>query len=384
MRKIEETPNPRYRGIGVRRSCNNSTLDVYYPLIWKVREDSLLEDLLKEFFSDEEPTNQVNSLSSEVLLKVLMVMEDHTELLEEEHLLVIKELITIVQEQSNPTSLNEYHKIDLISVKLFDLDVEPHGIEDIYFRLHLISSRRELPHSINLNGVFGILPNLVWTTRGPIFPNDFSRLCLQSLWGNSDTWIVTHVDKFPYMLNYVVPKGVRVADACRVRLGAYLGEGTTVMPVGYVNFNAGTRGTAMVEGRISAGVLVGEDSDVGGGASIMGTLSGGNKHIIEIGPKCLIGANAGTGISLGFGCTIAAGTYVTAASKVYLYDKDRKPVNLQGEPVVQGGNVCKAAELSGRDHLLFYQDTSDGKLVCRPNEKTISLNTELHTNSKNP
>ena len=189
---------------------------------------------------------------------------------------------------------------------------------------------------------------------------------------------VYSVDKFPCLTDYVALNDVRIADASRVRLGAYLGPGTTVMHEGSVNFNGGTLGEAMVEGRIAQGVIVGDKSDIGGGASIMGTLSGGNKTVISIGSKCLLGANAGTGISLGFGCTIAAGLYVYAGMKVSLYDKADQPIDLEGQVVTEGDNVVKAGSLSGRDQLLFLQDSRTGKVLVKPNLKTIELNASLH------
>ena len=191
---------------------------------------------------------------------------------------------------------------------------------------------------------------------------------------------VSHVDKFPYMVNYHVPSGVRIADSSRVRLGAYLGEGTTVMPAGFVNFNAGTLGNAMVEGRISAGVIVGKDSDIGGGASIMGTLSGGNDVVISIGKQCLLGANSGTGISLGDGCTIAAGVYVYAGKKVTLLNDSNEAIDIDGNAVPSGKNIVKAMALSGRDYLLFIEDSITGELICKPNSSVIQLNEALHKN----
>ena len=193
--------------------------------------------------------------------------------------------------------------------------------------------------------------------------------------------MVSHVDKFPYMVNYHIPKGVRIADASRVRLGAYLGEGTTIMPAGFVNFNAGTLGNAMIEGRVSAGVVIGEDSDIGGGASIMGTLSGGNNHVISVGKQCLLGANSGIGISLGDGCTVAAGVYVYAGKKVALFNAKNEPVNTDGQRVESGQNIVKASTLSGSSYRLFIEDSQTGVLICKPNSKIIQLNDALHANA---
>lgn len=252
--------------------------------------------------------------------------------------------------------------------------------EEGYFKLQLISQRLVQPHGVNLAGVFGKLENVAWSNYGPIRLQDVDALRLEKL-GTGVPLSITHVDKFPYMVNYNIPSGIRIADAGRARLGAYLGEGTTIMPAGYVNFNAGTEGNAMVEGRVSGGVFVSKDSDVGGGASIMGTLSGGNDHVITVGSKCLLGANSGTGISLGFGCTIQAGVYITAGMKVSLQDKNNSPVDINGNSVEAGQNIVKAMELSGKDYLLFIQDSQTGQVICKPNTKIIALNEELHANN---
>jgi 2,3,4,5-tetrahydropyridine-2-carboxylate N-succinyltransferase len=235
---------------------------------------------------------------------------------------------------------------------------------DVYLRLHLLSHRKIRPHQANLTGVFGLLPNVAWTSAGPCAPERVDALrAAQRKAGQHLT--VYGLDKFPRMIDYVVPSGVRIADADRVRLGAHLAPGTTVMHEGFVNYNAGTLGASMVEGRISAGVVVGDGSDVGGGASIMGTLSGGGKEVIRIGERCLIGANGGCGISLGDDCVIEAGTYVTAGSKVRLPD----------------GTVVKARDLSGQSGLLFLRDSQTGALEVRPRAgRTFELNEALHSN----
>ena len=235
------------------------------------------------------------------------------------------------------------------------------------------------PHGQNLDGIFGVLANIAWTNIGPILPEDLAAVQAK-YFSRSHTVVVTHVDKFPYMVQYHVPSGVRIADAARVRLGAYLGEGTTIMPAGFVNFNAGTLGNAMIEGRISAGVVVAEGSDVGGGASIMGTLSGGNNHVISVGKECLLGANSGIGISLGDGCTVAAGVYVYAGKKVSLFDESNQAVDINGNPVESGKNIVKASDLSGSTFRLFIEDSQTGELICKPNTKVIQLNEALHQN----
>jgi 2,3,4,5-tetrahydropyridine-2-carboxylate N-succinyltransferase len=246
-----------------------------------------------------------------------------------------------------------------------DLDDPPVDTHDVYLRLHLLSHRQVVPHGLNLDGVFGLLQNVVWTTEGPCdvssFPAAQRAARLAGL-----TLGVHGVDKFPRMCDYVVPAGVRIADASRVRLGAHLAEGTTVMHEGFVNFNAGTLGPCMVEGRISAGVVVGANTDLGGGASIMGTLSGGGKEVISIGEGCLIGANGGVGISLGDGCIVEAGLYLTAGTRV----------------TTPEGTVVKASQLSGGSGLLFRRNSTTGAVEVLPREGTWSegLNDALHAN----
>ncbi|MHA7191729.1 2,3,4,5-tetrahydropyridine-2,6-dicarboxylate N-succinyltransferase [Arthrobacter sp. MDT2-16] len=244
-----------------------------------------------------------------------------------------------------------------------DLDAAPAGTEDAYLRLHLLSHRLVQPNSINLDGIFGLLPNVVWTNHGPAPVQDFEtvRAALRA----RGPVAVHGVDKFPRMVDYVVPAGVRIADADRVRLGAHLADGTTVMHEGFVNFNAGTLGHSMVEGRISAGVVVGDGSDVGGGASIMGTLSGGGKERITIGERCLLGAESGVGISLGDDCVVEAGLYLTAGTKVTLQD----------------GTVVKASALSGESGILFLRNSTTGAVEARPRTGDgIALNPALHAN----
>ena len=252
---------------------------------------------------------------------------------------------------------------EIVSLEI-DLSVPPKDAKDAYLRLHLLSHRLVKPHGQSLDGIFGLLTNVVWTSAGPCAVEGFesTRARLKAHLGHVT---VLSVDKFPRMVDYVIPTGVRIADADRVRLGAYLSTGTTVMHEGFINFNAGTLGTSMVEGRISAGVVVGDGTDVGGGASIMGTLSGGGKEVISIGQKCLLGANSGLGISLGDNCVIEAGTYITAASKVTLPD----------------GEVVKAATLSGAQHLLFRRNSLTGGLEVVMRTGTWGgLNSVLHSN----
>ncbi len=244
-----------------------------------------------------------------------------------------------------------------------DLAVKPVDAHDAYLRLHLLSHRLVKPHGQNLEGIFGLLSNVVWSDHGPFDPETFERTRLKA--AAEGVKIQVHsVDKFPRMVDYVLPTGVRIADADRVRLGAHLAEGTTVMHEGFCNFNAGTLGKSMVEGRISSGVVVGVGSDIGGGASIMGTLSGGGKQVISIGENSLLGANAGLGISLGNGCSVEAGLYITAGSKVRLPD----------------GTVIKASDLSGQDDLLFRRNSQTGALEVIPKKNQVILNAALHAN----
>jgi 2,3,4,5-tetrahydropyridine-2,6-dicarboxylate N-succinyltransferase len=252
-----------------------------------------------------------------------------------------------------------------------DLQAAPADAQDAWLRLHLLSHRLVRPHTVSLEGVFGVLANVVWTDAGPCAVEGFesTRLRLTRARGHVT---VLGVDKFPRMTDYVLPSGVRVADADRVRLGAHLAEGTTVMHEGFVNYNAGTLGASMVEGRISAGVVVGEGSDVGGGASIMGTLSGGGKAVISVGRRCLIGANAGIGISLGDDCVVEAGCYVTAGTKVTLLEAGSP----SGRP-----SVVKAAELSGASNVLFRRNSTTGAVEAVPwGGSGIELNSALHAN----
>ena len=245
-----------------------------------------------------------------------------------------------------------------------DLTAPPKDTVDTYLRLHLLSHRLIKPHGANLDGIFGLLPNVVWTNYGPCEVEGFEAVRAKLIEKFGSVTIIS-VDKFPRMVDYVIPSGVRIADADRVRLGAHLAEGTTVMHEGFVNFNAGTLGKSMVEGRISAGVIVGDGSDVGGGASIMGTLSGGGKETISIGTGCLLGANSGLGISLGDNCVIEAGAYITAAAKIKLPD----------------GEIVKGAELSGANNLLFRRNSLTGGLEALPKTGTWGgLNSVLHAN----
>jgi len=260
---------------------------------------------------------------------------------------------------------DQIRNLSKIAVELsIDLAEKPKDATDVFLRLHLISHRLVKPHGLNLDGVFALLSNVVWTSAGACEVEGFDKVRrgLQNKYGNLTVY---SVDKFPRMIDYVIPEGVRIADGDRVRLGAYLSSGTTVMHEGFVNFNAGTLGKSMVEGRISAGVIVGDGSDIGGGASIMGTLSGGGKEVISIGQRTLLGANSGIGISLGDDCVVEAGVYITAGSKITLPDN----------------KIVKAKELSGANNLLFRRNSQSGALEALPKTGSWSgLNSILHKN----
>ncbi len=249
-----------------------------------------------------------------------------------------------------------FHKIDK--------DLPVLNICDAYLKLYLLSLKVSKPNSINLENIFGSLANVVWTNLGPVDVKDLNLFRSK----NGEVF-VRSVDKFPCLTDYIIPEGVRIADSSRVRLGAYLSEGTTVMHEGFVNFNAGTLGSAMIEGRISAGVVIGKNSDLGGGCSTMGTLSGGNEIKISVGEDCLLGANSGLGIPLGNRCIVEAGLYLTGGSKVEI-------LNLKNEII----ETVKASALSGKDDLLFIRNSLTGAIQCKPNGKSVVLNETLHKN----
>ena len=348
---------PQAFGLGIAtRTAGGRTLDTYYPfpnLDENVGFSAVMSDLL-----GVEPSG-THDLSAEVLdtaidltAPVLAAGGSHPN----------AELLRTMRDVVGPSTTGTVR----VPVMTFigAISEPPVDTSDVYLRLHLLSHRRVRPHGLSLEGQFGLLPNVVWTNFGPVDPDGFEAVRVR-LRAAGETLTVYSLDKFPRMVDYVIPSGVRVADADRVRLGAHLGEGTTVMHEGFVNFNAGTLGNAMVEGRISAGVVVGEDSDVGGGASIMGTLSGGGSEVISVGSRCLIGANAGIGISLGDRCTVEAGLYVTAGTRVSLAD----------------GTVVKASELSGRDGLLFRRNSQTGTVeVLTSDVDWGGLNSALHAN----
>jgi len=250
-----------------------------------------------------------------------------------------------------------------------ETDSAPSSVAEGFLKLQLISHRLIKPHGCSLEGLFGLLHNIAWTNEGPIDLPELAERRMEARLGGR-VLEVNCVDKFPKMADYIVPEGVRIADTARVRLGAHIGKGTTVMHEGFVNFNAGTHSVSMVEGRITAGVMVGEGSDVGGGSSIMGTLSGGGKVVVSLGKNCLLGANAGVGIPLGDNCTVEAGLYITAGTKVTMLDEKKQPVK-----------TVKARELAGQSNLLFWRNAETGRVECLTNKSAIELNEALHANN---
>ena len=270
------------------------------------------------------------------------------------------------EEFNNSFSNLETNKI--IALCRISEDKPINSIEEAYLKLHLISYKFFLPNSLNLENLFDNLENVAWTNQGPIEVEGIEKEILLAKRTNQSLEIKS-VDKFPPLTDYIIPPGVRIADASRVRLGAYLSEGTTVMHEGFVNFNAGTLGAAMIEGRISSGVLVGKNSDLGGGCSTMGTLSGGNNIKISIGKNCLLGANSGLGIPIGDNCIIEAGLYITGGSKVTRFSKNNEPES-----------IVKASQLAGEDNLLFIRNSQSGAIEARINPKSIALNETLHKN----
>jgi 2,3,4,5-tetrahydropyridine-2-carboxylate N-succinyltransferase len=375
VNSIEQKQNyqkPQAFALGMMRTKNDKVLDVYFPQInWNTAfgTAAIFADTLNiEFGANKEYKISIEQLND--VYQKFIAFHDEIDL--HPNIKVIKNFI------DNYSHKHPYFDVELVVYFTFNHQLDVQNAIEGYFKLQAISQRCIFPHGTNLTGIFGKLNNIAWTNKGPVLPEDLSTEIARYFC--SEPLVVSHVDKFPYLVNYHVPTGVRIASGSQVRLGAYLGEGTTVMPAGYINFNAGTKGNAMVEGRVSGGVVVDENSDVGGGASIMGTLSGGNKNVISIGKKCLLGANSGTGISLGDGCTIAAGVYVTAGAKISLYNAKNQAINLKGELVAEGENIVKAMELNGGNNLLFISDSLTGRILCKPNNKEIELNAALHAN----
>ena len=339
-------------GFGIASKNNNGDwLETYYPFPMINPSEALLTDL-RSITLSAEGQNATVELFSKDLNDLIDKLDKHPET--KSWLYQGMEWMSSVQP---------------IVLVISELQRPPETVPEIYLHLHLLSHRMVKPHGLCLEGIFGKLPNVAWTNLGPIDVTELKGRVAEAR-GQGKFIAVKSVDKFPQMTDYVVPAGVRIGDASRIRLGAYLGEGTTVMHEGFVNFNAGTLGTGMIEGRISAGVVVGAGTDIGGGASTMGTLSGGNAVIISLGENCLVGANAGVGIPLGDRCTVEAGLYVTGGSKVSVLDDQGKEVK-----------KAKAGELAGMNDLLFRRNSISGAIECLTNKKAIALNEELHSNN---
>ena len=332
-------------GIGTR-SAAGQWLEVYYHAPLLNAPENLIQAIAKEVGYDG--GNRTIELA-ESQLKALEVAF----------------LSVDAEDQAELTEILEGTPQPLV-LCILENDAQPETTAEVYLKLSLLSHRLAKPHSLNLTGMFGLLPNIAWTSEGAIAVNELSKRQLSAR-AQGRMLEVYSVDKFPKMANYAVPEGIRIGDASRIRLGAYVGEGTTVMHEGFINFNAGTLGVSMIEGRISAGVVVGNGSDLGGGCSTMGTLSGGNNVVISVGENCLIGANAGLGLPLGDRCTIEAGLYVTGSSKVTLLDENNQAVS-----------VVKAAELAGKSDLLFRRNSQTGQIEVKTNQSAIELNAELH------
>lgn len=332
-------------GIGVgTKNARGEWLEVYYPAPL-VNLDPKMSRVMRSVFSD---LGSDIEPSPEQLASLVSALESNN----------FKELAGVIK------TLQTTDKC--IVAVLQDKNLSPKTVPQGYLKLHLLSHRLVKPHQTDISGIFGVLKNIAWTSFGAIDIEELPERMLESRLSGTPL-IIDCVDKFPKMVDYVVPKGIRIADTSRVRLGAYVGEGTTVMHEGFINFNAGTEGPNMVEGRISAGVFCGSGSDVGGGASIMGTLSGGGTEVISLGRQCLLGANSGSGISLGDRCTIEAGLYVTGGTIITVLDDNKNDVR-----------KAKARELSGQSDLLFRRNSVTGAVECLTNLSAIELNSELH------
>ena len=340
-------------GLGVgHQNSDDQWLDAYYPKAL-CRPDPAVVQIIAEVFGWD-GTNLTRQITANDL-------DDFLEALEESDDGDAEGLLRAL----TPLAGSEQPLVICVLAS----DEKPSSVPEVYLKLSMISMRKIQPHGTNIDGMFGLLPNVAWTSQGPIDVKELAHAQTRAR-AYGEVLTVHSVDKFPRMADYVVPQGVRIGDASRVRLGAHLGEGTTVMHEGFINFNAGTLGVSMVEGRISAGVVVGDGSDLGGGCSTMGTLSGGGNIVISIGEQCLLGANAGLGIPLGDGCTIESGLYLTSGSKVKLQDKDGQSVG-----------VVKARDLASKDDLLVRRNSVTGEIECLANKSAVALNDELHSNN---
>lgn len=335
-------------GIGTK-NLKGEWLEVFYPKPLLNPDAQLLEKITG--LIDYQGGNDFIELDS----KTCHALEDLFVHMDEQELAAI---MLSLEESSQPRVIT-----------LLETDEAPTSTPEAYLKLQLLSHRLVKPHEVKLDGIFPLLPNVAWTSEGAI---DLEELPARQLKARAEGRVlsVNSVDKFPKMTDYVVPTGVRIAHTARVRLGAYVGEGTTIMHEGFINFNAGTEGKSMIEGRISAGVMVGEGSDLGGGCSTMGTLSGGGNIVISVGKNSLIGANGGLGIPLGDRCIIESGLYITAGSKVQVLDEQRKVVD-----------SVKASELAGKSDLLFRRNSMTGAIECLTNKSAIELNEELHAHN---
>ncbi len=340
-------------GVGTK-NARGEWLEVFFPMPKLELEISLVQNIGKEISWNQK--NQTVDISAGQFKKIRSLLDGGQAVIKKKEALI--SILRHLENSLQPT-------VVVFTVR----ENEAQTVPEVYHKLQLISHRFYKPHQLNLTGIFGKLPNVAWTNQGAIDLQELPQRQLEAK-TKGEQLIVNSVDKFPKMADYVVPSGIRIAATSRVRLGAYLGEGTTVMHEGFVNFNAGTIGPNMVEGRISSGVVVESGTDLGGGCSTMGTLSGGNQTVISVGKDCLIGANAGLGISLGDRCTIEAGLYVTAASKVRILDNHGQQVE-----------IIKAAELSGKNDLLFRRNSQTGSIECLTNKSSIELNDELHVNN---
>lgn len=360
IEEVEKDPHyqrPLAFGIGIATmGRNKSLLDSYYPAP-NFQENFGTAAVLAKVFSYQNGTQsyRINETQLAEVLSYFMPFENDGKLHTNIEILKNFQKLFPILKAADKTVVVAF-------IAPPENDPGPQDIPDAYLRLHLLSHRLVKPHGINLTGIFKILPNVAWTSEGPVALEDLPVRKMEAVAANRHL-TVDSVDKFPRMVDYVIPSGVRIADASRVRLGAYLGEGTTVMHEGFVNFNAGCEGPNMIEGRISSGVFVKKGSDLGGGCSTMGTLSGGGNVVISIGEDCLLGANSGLGIPLGNRCTIEAGLYVTAGTKV-LYDE----------------KVIKAKELAGKDDLLFRRNSQTGQVEVVSKANRIALNAVLHAN----
>lgn len=334
-------------GIGTKNKENN-WLEVFYP--YPLLNPSFELVRIINSTIPYNGGNQYSSLDSGQLLEISRKIES------------LDKLQSVILKKMSSTKKS-------LLVILLSEDTKPTSVPEIYLKLHLLSYRLAQPNSLNLVDIFTLLPNIAWTNKGAIASDDLNKEQLFSRIEGSVLEVFS-VDKFPKMTNYILPSQVRIADTSRVRLGAYLGRGTTVMPEGAVNFNSGTHGPAMIEGRISSGVTVGKESDLGGGCSTMGTLSGGGKEIISIGDNCLIGANAGTGITLGDRNTIESGLYITSGTKVSVLDQNDKTIE-----------VAKAKHLSGQSDLLFRRNSQTGVVECKIKRNITLLNNKLHSHN---